>query len=38
MNENTEQFWSYMKRLGNGENGVEDLLVNNTIKRFHNRK
>ena len=26
--ENTKQFWSYMKRLGNGENGV---LVNNTI-------
>ena len=29
--ENTKQFWAYMKRLGNGENGVADLLVNNTI-------
>ena len=31
MKENTKQFWSYMKRLGNGENGFADLLVNNTI-------
>ena len=31
MKENTKQFWSYMKRLGNGEKGVADLLVNNTI-------
>ena len=26
MKENTKQFWSYMKRLGNGEKGVADLL------------
>ena len=31
MKENTKQFWSYMKRLGNGEKGVADLFVNNTI-------
>ena len=31
MKENTKQFWSYMKRLGNGENEVADLLVNNTM-------
>ena len=31
MKENTKQFWCYMKRLGNGENGDEDLLVNNHV-------
>ena len=31
MKENTKQFWSYMKRLGQGETGVADLKVNNNI-------
>lgn len=31
MKENVKQFWSYMKRLGNGEKGVADLMVNNTV-------
>ena len=31
MKENTKQFWSYMKRLGQRETGVADLKVNNNI-------
>ena len=38
MKENTKQFWSYMKRLGQGETGVADLKVNNNIISGRERK
>ena len=31
MKENVKQFWSYMKKLGQGETGVADLKINNKI-------